>query len=294
MSLSKVLKLTGVMVVLIAQTLFVSGQKTSIWKISKDGRTSYLGGTVHILKASDFPLPGKYEELYEKCDKLVFEADVTAVQDPQVIQSMMSEMMYADGRTLKTELNKKNYKKVKKLAKANGLPMLALDQMKPGMLMTTFSVMELQKSGVSESGVDPYFQNMVKEDKENPKPIEYFETPEFQLNMLANMGMDDPNKYVKYSLKEMKKPTSDFSEMTAAWKTGDSKVFEDIITQMKEDDPGQYNVLLKKRNENWMPMIKEYLEDDPMEFIMVGAAHLFGEDGLLNLLEKAGYTVEQI
>jgi uncharacterized protein YbaP (TraB family) len=62
---------------------------------------------------------------------------------------------------------------------------------------------------------------------------------------------------------------------------------------MKEEWPEMYKSMVFDRNAAWMPQIEEYLSTGAVPFIVVGAAHLHGPDGLLIQLKNLGYTVEQ-
>ena len=74
--------------------------ETSLWRVSKGANELYIGGTVHVLSASDYPLPKAYDVAFNKATKLVFETDTEATQDPAFGQSLMSRMMYTDGRSM--------------------------------------------------------------------------------------------------------------------------------------------------------------------------------------------------
>ena len=83
--------------------------------------------------------------------------------------------------------------------------------------------------------------------------------------------------------------------MLAAWKSGNRSEMEKTITgEMKQDFPKIYKTLLVDRNNNWLPKIEVFFESTEKEFVLVGAGHLVGDDGILKKLEERGYKVEQL
>jgi uncharacterized protein len=79
-----------------------------------------------------------------------------------------------------------------------------------------------------------------------------------------------------------------------AWKAGDAPAVERIVLQDVENDPAMYQRLLVDRNRNWLPAIDALLSGPAHAFVVVGAAHLIGPDGLLQMLKAKGYAVEQM
>jgi uncharacterized protein len=86
-----------------------------------------------------------------------------------------------------------------------------------------------------------------------------------------------------------------FVSMIKYWRSGDIDSLNNlIIDSMKKDSPKMYQSILVDRNNNWIPKIEQYFATSEVEFVLVGAAHMIGEDGLINLLVKKGYKVTQL
>ena len=84
-------------------------------------------------------------------------------------------------------------------------------------------------------------------------------------------------------------------EMIQAWRVGDNaKLSEMFVADMLNEAPELYDSLLRQRNMNWLPQIELMLRDSDTEFVLIGAAHLVGSDGLLDLLRARGYQVRQL
>lgn len=261
---------------------------TSVWKVSKNGNSIYLGGTVHLLRTEDYPLPMAYEKAYSASDVLTFETDTKALSNPEMAQEVMKKGMYQDERTLETVLSKEVYDLLKTEVEKQNLPMAMLNKMRPGLVIATLSALQMKKNGMGEEGVDLHFTKRGEEDK---KGIEQLESISSQLDRITEMGEGNEDEFVKYSLKDMEGMKEKMDDLISEWRNG--KPMSDEIDLMKKDYPAMYKSLLVDRNNNWMPKILSYLENGTKAFVLVGSLHLHGEDGLLNLLKKQGYQIEQ-
>ena len=265
---------------------------TSVWKVSKGDKAIYLGGTVHILRKEDYPLPKSFETAYQASNVLTFETDTKALSDPSLQQKVMAKGMYQDERTLQTVLSEETYNTLEEECKKYSLPLAMMQKMKPALVVTTLSAMAMKKDmGMTEEGVDMYFTNKGTEDK---KDLQQLESVDDQIDRITKMGEGKEDEFVKYSLKDMKDMNSSLSGLIDNWKSGSSKEMNDEIRAMKKDYPATYKSLLVERNNNWMPKIFSYLENGTKAFVLVGSLHLHGPDGLLNKLKTAGYQITQL
>ncbi len=267
-------------------------EKTSVWKISKGDKAIYLGGTVHILRKEDYPLPQAFEQAYQDSKVLTFETDTKGMSDPSLQQKVMAKGMYQDDRTLQTVLSKETYAQLAEECKKYNLPIAMMQKMKPALVVTTVSAMSMQKDlGMTEQGVDMYFTNKGVEDK---KELQQLESIDEQINKITSMGEGKEDEFVSYSLKDMKDMKSTLTKLIDNWKTGSKNNMNEEITSMKKDYPDTYKSLLVDRNNNWMPKILSYLENGTKAFVLVGSLHLHGPDGLLVKLKQQGYDITQL
>lgn len=265
--------------------------QSSVWKVSNGSHTVFLGGTCHILRASDFPLPEEFDLAYAQADKLFFEINPMALNAPEFAARMMAESVYLDGRTLKTVLNAEAYAALAAQGKKSNLPIEILQKTKPGMVVTMITIQELTKAGITQEGVDLFYAKKAKQDR---KPIGSLETVEFQLNLITNLGEGMESQFVLYSLQDLEQIETLFDETIQAWRNGDMDMIERLFTDDMEAFPEIYDLVLKDRNELWIPQIAEMLQTEPTEFVLVGVGHMGGEHGLLPLLKAEGYSVEQV
>jgi len=266
--------------------------QSSVWLATKNGNTVYLGGTIHMLRADDYPLPPEFETAYAEADSLYFEIDINQMNDPVAQLGMLQRLMYTDGRTLQTVLNNEAYSTLTDYVAKFGMPMLMLQNMKPGMLMSTLELLEFQTRGFTPDGVDMHFHQRAKADG---KTIEAFETVDEQIGFIENMGEGEESEYVLLSLRDLEKIDDDIESMVSIWRNGEADdLVELFVEDMEETIPGVYQTLLLDRNNKWMPTIEAMFNDSDTEFILVGVAHLVGEDGLVQHLRNRGYQVNQL
>ncbi len=263
-----------------------------VWQASKDESVVYLGGTIHLLRSRDYPLPAAFETAYQASDRLFFEIDQSQMMDMAVQARMMQQLTYQDERTLQSVLDESTYAALTAHAESAGLPMAMMQKFKPGMLLSTLSMIEFQRRGFTPQGVDAFFNTRAMGDG---KPRGELETIDQQIALLAGMGEGFESEFVAYTLSDLENVGEAIEELVAAWRTGDRETLATtFINPMLEEAPALYDTMLVARNNNWMPQIEAMFAEPGTEFVLVGAAHLVGEHGLLAMLSERGYEISRV
>ena len=266
--------------------------ESSVWTVEKGGNTIFLGGTIHLLTESDYPLPDAYEKAYAGSVEVVLETDMQKLQSPEFQAIMMRELRYSDGRNLQQVVNKNTYRAVEQFFTTRGIPMANIIGFKPGMVSTMMTMVELKRLGLVGIGVDAYFSTKSINDR---KKLGQLETVETQLAFIANMGAGQADEMLIYTLADIENLPTLMQSTKDAWRRGDmAKLGEVGITPFKNEFPAIYQALLVDRNNAWMPQIEAMLKTRAVEFVLVGALHLAGDDGLLAQLTARGYKVQQL
>jgi len=281
------------LLILISSYLLMSAcfAQSSVWSVEGNGNTVYLGGTIHILTPEDYPLPSEFDSAFAWSDIIVFEADLKKMEDPAIIQKMMTMAMYQDGRTLKGELSPEAYGLLEEKCTKINLPLEGMQQFKPTMVMLIYTVTKMQQSGSTSDGVDQYFLSKALS---NEKGLLYLESVDSQLNLLFGEEDEDNSQSVHQFFDDEEKWDNHLTELKAAWLTGEEKVFKNLQKEMKNEFPEIYQKMLVDRNENWVPKIQSYLDTEGVEFILAGALHMHGPDGMIALLKKEGYKIKSV
>ena len=270
--------------------------ESSVWRITSADADNknilYIAGTLHVLKTSDFPLPEEFDEAYENSDNLVFEADLSSFDDLEVQKRMQAMVSYSDGSDLSDHLQPETLERFSNRLASYGIPFGMVKEYKPGFAATTLALLELQKLGIGQAGVDMYYDEKARKDG---REIEGLETVDQQIGFIANMGIDNPDEFLNYSIDDLERLSEMMDNMTEAWRVGDMPALAThMIEQMQEQYPGVYKTLLTDRNASWLPKLEAMMQDADVELVMVGAGHLAGEGNVLELLEEAGYKIEQL
>lgn len=265
--------------------------ETSLWRVSQGDHELYIGGTLHLLSKSDYPLPDEFEQVFRTTDLLVLETDLDALSKPKAQAQLVQSLMYTDGTTLIGTIKPYTYKALARHCKVSGLALAAMQKMKPAMVVLTLSMAELKRLGLAGAGVDQFFFNKAQAEG---KKITGLESAETQIDTLATMGKGRENELILSTLKEFKKTPAFVDGIKKAWRNGDLAELEKIgIKAMQAEFPGLNQSLLTTRNNAWLPKIRAMMTTPERELILVGALHLAGKDGLMAQLKQQGYVVEQ-
>ena len=275
-------------VVLASQSIYAS----PVWKVSDGKETVYLGGTVHVLEAGDYPLPSTFDAAYQQADMVFFETDIDALSTQAFVQQLLAQTSYPQGQSIVSRLSAETLNKLKAYLVTQGIPFKALEQFKPGMLGLQLSQIELRKQGISVAGVDSYFNEAAIKDN---KPRGRLETPQDQIHVIATMGQGNESEVIENALTDVENLREDFNQIREAWRRGDRNGLTDLtVKPFREELPADFKLMIVDRNNKWMPQIERMFQTAEDELVLVGAMHLVGREGLLQQLEKKGYRVTQM
>ncbi|MFC2130094.1 TraB/GumN family protein [Bacteroidota bacterium] len=250
------------------------------WKAKSETSTVYMFGSIHLAREDMYPLPENIETAFENSDALVVEVDLNKANPIELMQ----RAMYKDERTLKSELSEETYNKIHKLLLKYEVPQMIYLKMKPWMAVITVLMMQLQEKGFDESmGIDKYFMDKAIDKKE----ILQLESAEAQLNLLDTEFDKLSDEFVRYSLMDNDNMIEQVDTMVLYWKEGNYKAMDKLALEIPGEFPEFQPIMDKlytERNIKMVGKIEEYLKTDKTYFVVVGAAHLIGKDGIINLL----------
>jgi uncharacterized protein YbaP (TraB family) len=262
------------------------------WKATKGKGAVYLVGSVHMLTADFYPLAAALDAGFKDSDLLVEEANLAEMLSPNMQFTMLSRGMLPAGQTLDKVISPATMALLDKHTSGLGMPVDALKQFKPWMLAMTIEAMEWQKAGFdAELGLDKHFFDRAQVDN---KSIQGLETTDFQISLFDGMSMVQQDKFLAETLKGITTETASVKKLAASWKVGDVATIEKLVLADVKDDPLVYDRLLVARNRAWLPKIEVLFSRSRPAFVVVGAAHLVGPDGLLSMLKAKGYQLVQL
>jgi uncharacterized protein YbaP (TraB family) len=266
-----------------------------LWKATGKGGLGgvvYLAGSVHMLSQDYYPLNAAVESAFKDSDLLVEEVDLNEMLAPaSQMQTLMRGMLPA-GQSLDKLLTPATLALVNKFTAGLGVAAQPLKLFKPWMLAIAIEGLELQKSGFDPNlGLDKHFFDLAQS---QGKTVQGLETVEYQISRFDEMGMEQQDRFLGDTLKELDTEKASVSRLADAWKSGDAPAVEKIVLADLKSDAAMYQRLLVDRNRNWLPTLEALFSRRGHAFVVVGAAHLVGPDGLLQMLKAKGYTVEQL
>jgi len=267
--------------------------KSPVWKVSKGDDYIYLGGTIHLLSEKDYPLPNAFQIAYAKTDTVVLETDIQGLEAPELQQKLLNAISYQDHRALSNVLDREVYAQLDELLKERNLPIAVFDTFTPAGVIMTLTQFELERLAlVGGDGVDFHFAKRAsKDDKESL----YLETIDEQVSFIQSMNQLDPNAMIKSGIKEINSIKEVWQGLLSAWRSGDLTMLEELgIEDMQKQFPNLYQTMLANRNRAWLSDIDRLMQNQEKEFILVGALHMAGEDGLIAELKRKGFTLEQL
>ena len=267
-------------------------EKNFLWRVQSKRNTVYVLGSIHLLKKDIYPLSRTIEGAFEKSDFLAVEANVNDISRLD-IGKLMESAFYPGGDSLEKHVSGKTFSLIKEETARAGLPMELVYNQRPWFLGLTLESIELMKSGYDPNyGIDKYFLSKA----EGRKKISELESLDYQINLLAGLNDEEQELFLLYTLRELRILVQEVDKLVDAWKSGAVEKMESTITKSLAEDRRFYTIydkLIYKRNRNMAQKIEGYLKTNGTYFVVVGAAHLLGDKGIIQLLKDRGYSVEQ-
>lgn len=264
-----------------------------IYKIQSDTNTVYLLGSIHVLAEEYYPLTRAFSYAYYNSQKVVFEIDPEILFSPEASKKNEKYYTFQNGKTLQTVLSPSTYRLLKKRLKTLGIDIKDVQKFKPWVIYLTMSGrVDSSIDFRPDLGIENHFYRMAKD---AGKPTGGLESMQDQLDVFDTLPMNVQEALLKESLAltNSKKREKAFLHMVKSWHQGNLDGLEELVESFKRY-PLYYKNLLVQRNHNWVPQIEEFLTEEKNVLVIVGAAHLPGEDGLLHLLTEKGYELERV
>lgn len=261
---------------------------TLLWQVSgKDLKEpSYIFGTFHLMCKADIKFSETLKKAITGSHEVYMELDM---DDPSTMLSGLLFMNMKDGKKLKDFYTADEYKKVETYFKDSiGVPMMMLQSIKPYFLAAMLYPKMMNCK--TASGVE---EELMKIAKENKKEIKGLETMQFQASVFDSIPYDWQAKELLKNIDSFSVYKKEFDTMMFQYKNQQLLEMEKLIAKSEFGGEKFNDLLLAKRNMNWVAQLKNILNKESV-FVAVGAGHLVGEKGLLNLLKKEGYTVEPL
>ena len=274
------------------QEVWAQNEKSFIWRVGANGSTVNILGSIHFLKKENYPLHPKIEKAFEEADTLVVEANIN--DESKINPAMIMERaFYPENDTLQSHVSKETYERIHEEAAGLGIPPEQMNRCRPWFLAITVSSLEFMKLGYDPRyGIDYYFLAKAA----NLKKVLELESLDYQIKLLSSLSDTEQELFLLYTLKDLKIAGQEFDQLFKAWVSGDSPGMESIVMKHTKEDrrlSSAYEKLVYERNGKMADKIEAYLKTKGTYFVVIGAAHLIGEKGVIEILRGKGYRVVQ-
>lgn len=268
-----------------------------LFEVRKGAQVSMLFGTIHVGRPEFYPLPASRLSRMGAFDALVLEADVT--DTTRAIGATQKFAMYPAGEEgLDKRLPPELLKRVDALLARNQLDRAPMMRMKPWMLGTVLTLFEAAQAGyVPGLAAEAYVIRMAKSGN---KPILEFEGIEQQFSLFENASWSTQVAYLDDALKAVEGNAArrEINRIVQAWETADRRALERLLDEMRAQTSvgARFTVdtILLGRHDAMVSRIETLMADGRNYLFAVGALHLVGPRGLVEMLKARGYTVTEL
>jgi uncharacterized protein YbaP (TraB family) len=265
-----------------------------LWKVRSKTNTIYLLGSVHLFKKEMYPLNRKIEEAFNQSDLLAVEANLNALHQLD-LQKLIEKAIYLDdGDALERHVSKGTHDLIKKKAEELGIPLELINRQKPWFLGLMFTSAGFLRLGFDPNyGIDQYFLSKAA----GKKTIVELESLDYQIDLLSSFNDHDQELFLLMALRDLDTLGQDVDQFLQSWTSGDAKSLEKMATRSMTEDgrlSSIYETLIYDRNRKMVSKIEDFLKTKETYFVIVGAGHLVGGKGIVEILKAKGYMVEQL
>jgi uncharacterized protein len=262
-------------------------EAASVWKVSNPGGGQlFLGGSIHALKATDYPLPIEYGRACDASIRLVFEIDPKEMGGAG--KSLLKAGEYPKGDSLKNHVDPRTYDYLRRFFAVLSVPEEKFSRLRPWFLAAMLQAPQLH--GLSpDLGVEGF---LIKRARSKSEPISGLESLQESVDHFAGLSDRQGEKMLLLGFVPAGHGTGE--KLRSAWRKGDADEIWQIVSEGFRDVPSIANRIITSRNHNWIPKIEHFLQGNETYFVVVGVGHMGGPDGLLALLRQRGYKIEQL
>jgi uncharacterized protein len=266
-------------------------EKSLLWRVSRDGKSIYLLGSIHYLRQSNYPLNPTILKALDGSKRLVLETDLNSTTTESAQRLTVEKAVYRDGSGLAKNVSAETYEMASRRATELGLDMRILEPMKPWFAAVTMVAIQLQRMGLKpELGVD---RHLAARAKTSGKPIGGLDTLEVHLGVFDRLSAKEQESMLRETVAELERLDKYMNDIVGTWVRGDVDGLASFLLTGMQEYPDLYEKILVERNRRWVGEIEKIIGQGSGAMVVVGAAHVVGKDSVVEMLKAKGYEVEQ-
>jgi uncharacterized protein len=271
--------------------VYKAGSPLLMWKVSSGTNSAYVVGSVHLGNKQMYPLPAVIEDAFHASSVLIVEVDIRHV-DPTELQQFMLAGAYPPGDDLFKHITPQTRAKLSAFL-GPSLPPELYSRVRPWVLGTMIQSMAMVKAGLNPSeGIDMHFLN-----EADGKRVEQLEDASWQIKLLSEMPDSISDEWITQNIKEAEGSEEHWAKLASLWSRGAAEEMDAMITGESANDSADARAfdrkLREQRNPHMADRLEKCLQSKESCFMVVGAAHVIGKEGIVKQLQARGYRVEQ-
>ncbi len=272
------------------------GGRALLWEVRSPSTTVFLLGTIHVGTAGLYPLPASIENAYRRAGVIALEADPA---DPSALMLAGQSMMYTPPDSLERNVPAPLFREAAEVLAGYGLPLEMANMMKPFMLAMTITMLEAGRMGLDASlGIDMHLASRARQDG---KRLVELESMAMQLGLMDAMPREAQAAMLESAVRGAKAGTlgRDMQAMIEAWKAGDADRLDQTAMRDLQKMPAAarralQDRLFDQRNRAMADKVAQMLGGNEVVLVGVGAGHMTGATGLVELLRARGFAVRRM
>ena len=273
----------------------VPTEKSVFWKISGNGlkKPSYLYGTIHLIPKEGFQLPAAVTNAMNDSKRVAFEIDMKEMTNIRTQMSLITKSSMSGGKTLKDLLSPEDYALVRTKMEEKGLPAGMFERMKP-MFLSTLVTNDDDGPSTATGNMTSVEMELYRLSRKRKLESAGLETAAYQMSIFDSIPYEAQAKMLVDGLRTTGTSgdgKSELDNMIQLYRDQDITAMQAMISDTQYGMNNYEEILLNKRNRNWIPVMGRMMREKPTIFA-VGAGHLGGPGGVVALLRKEGYRVE--
>jgi uncharacterized protein YbaP (TraB family) len=279
-----------------AALLFPAGSaaaKSCVWKVTSGSETLYLAGSIHALRASDYPLPPEYDQAFDASAGLAFETDPN-IPAQKWAKALARAGTLPDGVALRDRVDPRTYAYLQRvLAHTHGAtaPEKKIEHLKPWVISWILQPPGGGVPGMAHArGVESYLVARARAAHKTMTGLVPFEQ---HIAVYGGMNDTDSEASLLLAFINLNTSSAELQRILAAWRRGDTATIDASIKAEYRDAPSLRRRIITDRTAAWLPKIDGFLRSGKTWMVVAGSAHMAGDEGLPALLQAQGYRVEQ-
>lgn len=269
-----------------------AGAALPLWEIEGTANRIQLLGSVHFLRAGDYPLPTAIETAYRQADVIVMELDLNAIGPADLQRVQQKLAVDPGGRSLRDIVGATTWREATGLARSIDIDLAMLQPFEPWFAALQITQLRLLQLGYDGSfGVDLQISRQALADG---KPIRGLETLDEQLGALDALTTGAQQRFFVQTLEDATEIEGELARIVTAWRNGDTATLNTLLLEGLADQPEVYNRILVQRNRRWTQAIIDMIDDSRDYLVIVGTLHLIGDDSVQRMLDEAGIRTRQL